>query len=246
MAKKEYKVPSKKQPIFKIVRKIFKILMFRNIKVTLLCDNLPNKCIMVSNHFGKKGPMAYEIAIPIFNIKWGTFEMLGNYKSRRNYLKNIFYIQKQGMGKRKAAFIATFEAIFSKMMYKGLKILGTYPDQRVRITIRNSIKVLEDDKAILIFPEDSNQGYFDVLTKFYSGFVILSEQYFKTHNEDLPIYPIYYSHILKRMVIGKPSYVQDLYKQGLNREEVAQYFCNEVNSLYYNYFEKDLKKVLNK
>ena len=157
---KEYKVPSKKQPIFKIVKKIFTKLFWNNIKLTIIPNELPTKCILVSNHCAKKGPMAFEIALPIFNVKWGAHEMLGNYKSRRNYLKNIFYIQKQGWKKSKASFVATFEAIFSKMIYKGMKFIETYPDQRVRITLRNSIKVLDDNKAILVFPENSNEGYF--------------------------------------------------------------------------------------
>lgn len=234
---KEYKVPSEKQPIFKLFLNIVKPLFWGKIKVVSLPENLPNKCIIVSNHCGKMGPMAFDIALPIFNVKWGAHEMLGNYRSRRNYLKNIFYIKKQGYSKFKASFIATFEAIFSKMVYKGMKLIGTYPDGRLRTTIKNSIKVLEDNKAIVIFPEDSNKGYFDEMISFFPGFVMLSEQYYRIHNEDLPIYPVYYSHKKRMMVIGFPTYIQSLIKNGLNREQIANYYCNEVNKLYYEFFK---------
>ena len=240
---KEFKVPSRKQPIFKVVRKILSWTIWRSIKVTVLPEKIDDRSILISNHYAKVGPMAYEIALPVFNVKWGAHEMLGNYRSRRNYLKNVFYIQKQGMSKGKAAFKATFEAVFSKMIYKGMKLIGTYPDGRLRETLRNSIKILEDNKAILIFPENSNEGYFDVMTSFFSGFVMLSEQYYRLHKVDLPVYPIYYNHKLRRMVVGYPSYVQQLYKEGLTREGVADYFCNEVNKLYYEYFDEDVKKL---
>lgn len=236
---KEFKVPSRKQPIFKVFRKILALTKWRGIKIIARPENLPNKCILVSNHSAKVGPMAYEIALPIFNIKWGAHEMLGNYRMRRRYLKDVFYVQKQGMSKTKANIKASFEAIFSKRIYTGMKIIGTYPDARLRITIKNSIKVLEDDKAILVFPEDSNKGYFDIMTSFFPGFVMLSEQYYKIHNEDLPIYPVYYYHPTKEMVIGEPIYVQDLVKEGKNRKEIAEVYCQAVNALYYKYFKKE-------
>jgi len=236
---KEFKVPSRKQPIFKAFRKILALTKWRGIRIIARPEKLPNKCILVSNHSAKVGPMAYEIALPLFNIKWGAHEMLGNYRMRRRYLKDVFYVQKQGMSKTKANIKASFEAIFSKRIYTGMKIIGTYPDARLRITIKNSIKVLEDDKAILVFPEDSNKGYFDIMTSFFPGFVMLSEQYYKIHNEDLPIYPVYYYHPTKEMVIGEPIYVQDLVKEGKNRKEIAEVYCQAVNALYYKYFKEE-------
>lgn len=237
---KEFKVPSKRQPIFKFVRKIIKLIKCRKIKVIARPENLENKCILVANHAAKLGPVAFECGLPIFNVKWGAHEMLGNYRMRRRYLIDIFYMQKQGMSKTRAVIKGTFEAIFSKMIYKGMKIIGTYQDYRLKITMKNSIKVLEDDKAILIFPEDSNSGYFDVLTSFRPGFVMLSEQFFKANKEDLPIYPVYYYHLTQEIAIGDPMYVQDFIKQGKKRQEIAQIYCDAVNNLYFKYF-KDRK-----
>ena len=236
---KEFKVPSRRQPIFKFVRKIIGFIKCRGIKVIAKPDNLPNKCILVANHAAKAGPVAYEVGLPIFNVKWGAHEMLGNYRMRRRYLIDIFYVKKQGMNKTKAVIKASFEAIFSKMIYRGMKIIGTYLDYRLRITIKNSIKVLEDDKAVIIFPEDSNNGYFDVMTSFLPGFVMLSEQYYKKNNEDLPIFPVYYHQATQEIVIGDAIYVQDLVKEGKDRKEIAQVYRDAVNHLYFKYFKKE-------
>ena len=242
MAKKrEFKVPSKRQPIFSVVRKILKMTLWRGISVTVLPDKIEERSILVGVHAAKKAPMAYELMLPVFNVKWGAHEMLGNYKSRRAYLKDVFYMQKQGMKKGRATIKASFEAIFSKMLYKGMKLIGTYQDGRMRTSLKDSVKVLEDNKAIVIFPEDSSTGYFDVLTSFFPGFVMLSESYYKKHGVDLPIYPIYYNHKIRKMVVGYPYYVQDLRKKGMDRYEIAQFFCNEVNKLYYEFFEEQLK-----
>lgn len=233
---KKHKVPSKNQPIFKIVGGFFKLFIFRNIKVTYLCskEEIPNKCIMVSNHSAKNGPMALELYLPIFNVKWGAHQMLGNYSSRFHYLRDVFYIQKCGWGKFKATIKAGIEALFSKMLYKGMKFVPTYPDGRLTQTIKQSIEILDDDKAILVFPEDSNEGYKEIMTSFFSGFVLLSLQYFKKTGEDLPIYPIYYHQKKKIIIVGKPLFVQELVNKGMNRDQIAELFCEEVNNLFLN------------
>ena len=234
---KEYIVPNKKQPIFKVVRGVIKGLFFGKIDLMSLSGDIPEKCIFVCNHEAKMGPMAYEIALPVFNVKWGAHQMLGNYKSRWLYLRDVFYMQKKGWKKFPASFVATFEALFSKMIYKGMKLIGTYTDVRLRTTIKNSVKVLDDNKAITIFPEDSNNGYHTIMTDFFPGFVMLSEQYYRLRNEDLPIYPVYYSHKKRKMVVGLPVYLQSLVNKGMDRNQICEYFKELVNNLYYTFFE---------
>ena len=237
MAEKEivWKVPKRKQPVWRIVGKIFKL--FFNVKsVEFLGEKFPNKCIIVSNHNNKRGPMVYELNLPVFHASWGAYQMLGNYKSRYNYLRNVLYIQKNGVNKFKATIKASFEAIFSIFIYKGMKILPSYPDARLRKTIQHSMDVLDSGAAVSVYPEDSNQGYFDEMTHFFPGFVMLAEQYYKKTGEDLPIYPVYYGQKKKKIVVGNPLFVQDLKKEGLDRNQIAERFKDEVNELYRKYF----------
>ena len=237
--KKEFKVPSRKQSIWRILKPIFKKIVYPGNKVEYLCETpLPDKCIMVANHSAKKGPMILEIYLPTFTCKWAAHQMLGNYKSRFHYLRDIFYMQKLGWKKSKATFKAGFEAIFSKMLYKAMKMLGTYPDGRLKETIRNSMKILDDNNAIMVFPEDSNQGYKEVLTKCFPGFVMLSEQYYRKTGVDLPIYPIYFHEKSKRIIVGEPKYVQDYVKKGMNRQEIADQFCDLINNIYFQHIQK--------
>ena len=235
----KFKLPSKKQPVFSLFKKVVKTIIWRKLEVIIIPKEVHSTAIFVGNHAAKKGPMAYELGLPVFNVKWGAHEMLGNYRSRRKYLKDIFYIKKHGWSKKRATFRATFEAIFSKMMYKGIKVIGTYTDIRLKNTLRDSIKILENDMAILIFPEDSNSGYHTLMKHFFSGFVMLSEQYYKKHQIDLPIYPVYYSDKCKKIIVGHPLYVQDLVKQGYKRDEIASICKDKVNELYLTYFNNN-------
>ncbi len=234
---KEWKVPKRKQKVWRVARKIFK--PFFSIKsVEFIGEKFPNKCLIVSNHENKRGPMVYELNLPVFHASWGAYQMLGNYSSRFHYLRDVLYIQKNGFNKFKSTLKAGFEAIFSIFMYKGMKILPSYPDARLRKTLKYSMDMLDAGYAVSVYPEDSNKGYFEEMTHFFPGFVMLAQQYYKKTGEDLPVFPVYYGKKKKKIVVGKPLYVQDFVKQGLTREEIAEKFRLEVNQLYYDYFKE--------
>lgn len=242
MAKKEFKVPNKKQPFFKIVKKIISIFL-RKPKVINLVGKLKEKSIIVSNHQGKIGPLYLDMYYPMFHVTWGAHQMLGNYKSRYNYLRNIFYIKKNKSNKFLASIRAGFESIFNIYFYKGIKVLPTYEDFRLKNTIRNSMECIKNNVSVLIFPENSNNGYFDELTEFFNGFVVLSINYYKKYNEDLPVYPSYVNSKKKVILIDKPMYVNKMLNEGLTIKEVAEQFRLKVNNLFIDYVKNEKYKA---
>ena len=153
-------------------------------------------------------------------------------------MRDVLYIQKNGVNKFKATLKAGFEAIFSIFIYKGMKILPSYPDARLIKTLKYSMNMLNAGYAVSVYPEDSNKGYFKEMTHFFPGFVMLAQQYYKTTGEDLPVFPVYYGRKKKKIVVGTPLYVQDFVNQGLDREEIAEKFRLEVNQLYYDHFKE--------
>lgn len=218
--------------------KIFTFVMWiaRLFKKAPTIHNLNNEKgfeqgIIVSNHSAASGPLTLSLYYPGFFVPWGTYEMTGRYFQRWKYLYHVFYQQKLGYGKIKSYILATLFGIISKMLYKGMQLIPTYPNANVRKTIDISISHLEKGNSILIFPEDSNTGYHEHLIKYNNGFIYLCERYFSQKGIDLPIYPVYYHKILGSLVIGEKIHVQDLVKQGLSREEIAEYFKNLTNQL---------------
>ena len=201
-------------------------------------EEFPKKCIIVSNHNNKKGPVVYEFSLPVRHATWGAYPMLGSYSMRFHYLRDVFYMQKNGVKKWKATLRAGFEALFSIYAYKGIKVIPSYPDARLMKTLQYSMQCLDNDIAVSVYPEDSDNGYFDEMTHFFPGFVMLADMYYKKSGEDLPVFPVYYGRKKKKIVVGKPLYVQDLVKQGLTRDEIAEKFRLEVNKLYSDHFKE--------
>ena len=233
----KFKLPPKKQPVWRVFKFVCRpFFLVKNVE--FLGEKFPKKCIIISNHNNKKGPMVYEFSLPTRHVTWGAYQMLGSYKMRFKYLRDVLYIQKNGLKKFPATLKAGFEAIFSIYTYRGMKVIPSYPDARFRKTLQYSMECLDNDLAISMYPEDSNKGYFDEMTHFFSGFVVLAQQYYKKTGEDLPIFPAYYGRKKKKIVVGKPLYVQDFVKQGLNREEIAEQYRLAVNQLYYDHFQE--------
>ena len=113
---------------------------YKKPKIVNLAGELKEKSIIIPNHCHKKGPLMYELYYPVFHILWGAHQMLGDFKSRQSYLRDVFYIQKRGFSKGRASFLGGFEACFSPCFYKGMRVLPTFTDGRLKDTINKSIK----------------------------------------------------------------------------------------------------------
>lgn len=193
---------------------------------------LDHKAIIVANHSGAAGPMDLSIFFPYKFVPWGAHQMKEGYKSRWNYAYHTFYRQKMKYGKVRSFILATLLSIINKFLYVNMRLVPTYQDVRFTKTMRESLRFAKKDIPILVFPEDSNEGYFDEITRFNKGFAVFADYAYKYHNLDLPIYPVYYSKRRKIIVIGKPVYYGELKAQGLNKSEVAEALRLKVNELY--------------
>ncbi len=231
MKKGSYNKTYKDQPVWSVTAKFLK-LFFKKPKIISLSGDIPDKAVYVANHAAMFGPLMYNLYLPANVSPWGAWPMVGTWKQRYHYLKDIYFIQKRHKNKLVATLLAFFEAGLSPLFYKALKVLPSYNDQRFLSTMRKSIRLLDKGTGIIIFPEKSDEGYFDRLTGFYAGFVELAKYYRKRCGEDIPIYPVYYHPKFKKMVIGFPTYYSDYAERGKTREEIAADFCKQVNDLY--------------
>ena len=235
---KKYKIPQpkKKLPLYAFIKAVLIKRIYKKPEIINLAGEIADKSIVVSNHSAKSGPPCLDCYFPKKTAKWGAYQMFGNFASRKAYLRDILYIKKCG---KKPGFGTSFKAsvmgLLNPIVYKGMWMMPSYPDARFFKTLRYSKQMLDQNVPVMIFPENSNEGYKEVLTEFFPGFVMLAEKYFRATGEDLPVYPVYYSIPKRLMVIGKPLYVQEFVKQGLNKFQIAAKFCEAVNQLYFDY-----------
>ncbi len=228
--KKKFVVPSRKQPVWKVVGGVLKWFYKKPTIINQNEEELPNRAIFVANHSAMNGPVVYSLYLPAFTTIWGAGQMLGNYNSRFHYLRDVYFMQKRHMKKFPATLIAGFEALFSIYFYRGMKIMPTFTDGRLRETIKNSVECLNNDVCVTVFPEDSSTGYHEVLTECFPGFVMLAQQYRRVNKgQDVPLYPMYYNKKQNTITIGKPSTLADY--PDMNRDQIAEAFRLQINAL---------------
>ncbi len=249
MAKKQKEIVYKEkkfQPFYKLVfglvgKKIFK----EPRKIINLAGEIEDRAIILPNHSAKSGPPTLHLRFPKKTAQWGAYQMLGGYKMRKAYLRDVLAIQKLGQKPGfKTSFRASLMAMFSLKMYRGMHMIPSFPDNRMISTLRFSEQVLQKNMPVIIYAENSNDGYHEVLKELFPGFVSLAKYHYTKTGEDLPVYPTYL-HIKKRiLVIDKPLYVNAMLNEGKNREEIAEIFLNKMNQLFYDYVqnEPDIEK----
>ena len=233
--KRQFKRLERRGPIVRFLKSILKIFKRKPEIINLTGGELPDKAIYIGNHNAASGPITYETYFTKILTPWGAHQMCENYRERWKYLYHIFYRQKLKYSKFKSWVIATLFAIISRMVYIGVGLIPTYQDARLLKSIRYSIDILKHGHAILIFPENSNEGYKEILEEYNHGFITLSKLFNKIHGEDLPVYNVYYSKQHAKIVIDGPFYLNKMLSEGKTEQSIAQMMVEKTNALYANY-----------
>lgn len=239
--KKLYEIRQKRGAVFSTLKSIIKIFK-KKPEVVILDENpLEDKAIYVANHSAASGPFTFELFFPKHFIPWGTYEMCGNYKMRWNYLYHVFYRQKLHYSKFKAFMLASSFALISRFLYNATGLIATYKDVRLKSTFEKSTRALNQSVPLLIFPEDSANGYFDMPTKYFEGFISLSKVYYKKTKIDVPIYNVYYNKEKNRIIIDKPLKVNSLLAEGKTEEEISKLFLANAHDMFKKYVQAENK-----
>lgn len=238
--KKEKKFKQKRGRGFGFFKGFLKIFI-RKPKIVYLGKEVDKPSIILSNHVGKTAPLTLELYFKTPFRYWGTYEMNGSLKSVYKYMSEVFYHQKKGWNLFLARLFCIIAAPLAFLFYRGLRLISTYPDHRFRRTIKESLETIKGGESLVIFPEDSSKGYFDELTYFYSGFLLLAKKAYKQGN-DMEIYLSYYRKKDRTYVVDKPFLYSQYLNCGLSREEIAERARQKVNELG----KMDLKELLTK
>lgn len=186
--------------------------------------------LMLCNHAGKKSPTKMEVYFPHDYMFWGTYEMTLGLKGTHKYLTTTYYHQKRHLWKPIAWLIGTIVCPLVNWFYAGMRIIPTYQDGRFMQSIKDSMKILKEGKGLLIFPENSSQGYFDEITSFHPGFVMMLDLALR-QGLDLSVYVSFFQRKKNRFVFDKPIKYSQLKEEHPDKDELIEYLRQKMNSL---------------
>lgn len=242
LKEQDLKKKNNKKPFFRFIKCILRIFKRKPKIINLNDEELEDGAIYLTNHCAASGPLMYELYFPKLFRFWGTYEMCGNLKQRWGYLANIYFPNKKHFPKWISKIFATFATPFMHMFYKGMQVIPTYPDSRLRTTLKTSFEELDKDINLIIFPENSSDGYHAELKEYFAGFLLLAKYYYKYRGKNLKIYNMYYCKKKNKLIIDKAVYYLDLIKGNKTAKEIANDFKERVNNLYHTYCVNDEKQ----
>jgi hypothetical protein len=243
--KSTQKVISKRKWYFRLLKKIMKC-RYKKPAFIYLGEEFENSSIILSNHEGTDAPMSLEIYSGKPLRMWGAHEMNSGLIKMYKYQSRVYYHEKKHWNLHLARLFCLIASPLTNLFYSGLNLISTYRDGRLTKTLKESVEAIQNGENIVIFPEDSKNGYLEELEGFYAGFVLLAETCLKK-GIDVPIFVTYYRKKDLVYIVDKPVLYSELKKTCSDKKEIAKKLvdrCNELGKMQFD--EETLEKAKNK
>lgn len=243
METKEKQIKSKRKWWFRALKKVMKV-RYKKPAFIFLGEKISTGGLILSNHEGTDAPMSLEIYLKNAPLRmWGAHEMNSGLKQMYKYQTRVYYHEKKHWNLHLARLFCLIASPLTNLFYKGLNLISTYKDQRFIKTLKESLAAIRAGENIVVFPEDSSNGYLEELEGFYKGFIMLAETCDKA-GIDLPIFVTYYRKKDKVYIVDKPIYYSAFKTENKSREEIANILLNRCNELgKMEFSEEEIKKA---
>ncbi|MFA6866440.1 MAG: 1-acyl-sn-glycerol-3-phosphate acyltransferase [Clostridia bacterium] len=189
--------------------------------------NTEEPAIYVCNHATALGPAYTTKYLKVNHRPW----IIGYALDKEKAPNYIFHDFLHAKGKKCKWFYKILSHIIAFLLvpilksYRGIPV---YHDQRMMSTYRESLKSLESNENLVIFPE-SPKKYSKYVFEFQNGFVDVARLYYKNTGKELKFVPIYIYP--KTMIIGDAlqyDHTKDFKEQ---RKELAHNLTVTVDEL---------------
>jgi len=192
---------------------------------------LPGRCILIGNHRSAVGPFTYRTFMEGVFMVGSAHQACENFINRWKYLFFVFFRKKNNVPIIPAFIRATILGSFLGILYDLAGALPIYFDNRLVLTYKYCLQVLDENIPVAFFPENSDEGYFEIIKKFNPGFLLIAKLYLERRGVDLPIYTHHFASNPDRIITGKPMYYGELAKTHTD-EEICEIFREYMNSLH--------------
>lgn len=213
---------------FRGLKKVMSI-RYKEPKFIFLGEEFEDGSVILSNHEGTDAPMSLEMYLDKPLRMWGTHEMNSGLRKMYAYQTKVYYHEKKGWNLFLARLFCLLASPLTNLFYSGFTLISTYKDERFMKTIKESLETVRNKQSIVIFPEDSKNGYLPQLEGFFLGFAAFAEVALK-RGIDLPIVVSYFNKKEKTYIFDNPVKYSELKKYG-GKEEIAQKLLERCNEL---------------
>lgn len=217
--------------LYKIIKRFVR-WFYGKMEVVGLANLPENHAIIVGNHTQMNGPITGELFMPDNCYIWCAGEMM-NRKEVPEYAFSDFWSQKPKWTHPFYRFLSYIITPLAVCIFNNARTIAVYRDMRIMSTFKDTIKKLQDNKNILIFPE-KDEKHNNILYKFQENFVDVAKLYHKKTGIELTFVPMYIAPKLKTMYIGKGICYNSENDIEEERTRLCKYLSDEITSIARN------------
>lgn len=240
MSRKNELKPKHTGPFFRVYRAVIKFFK-KEVAFYHVGKKEPAGTLILSNHEASKGPLAWELFYNKRVRMMGTEEMNSGFKRLYQYQTRIYYHQKHKWNLTLARVFCLLASPIVYFFYKGLQLISIRKGLALKQTIDDACTaLLEFRERVVIFPEDSSQGYFREITEFKPGFLLICEKAFK-RGHDMTLAVAYVKNEENTCLIDEPIKYSKLLERHKTREKIAEALrlrCNELGRLNHSDYQR--------
>jgi len=217
--------------LFQIIKRLVRIF-YRKMSVVGL-ENLPEKnAVIVANHTQLNGPICGELFMPENCYTWCAGQMM-NLKEAPEYAFSDFWSQKPKWTHPVYRTLSYLIAPVATCIFNNARTIAVYRDMRIMSTFKESLKMLQNDRNILVFPE-KNEKHNNILYVFQENFVDVAKLYYKKTGISLTFVPMYIAPKLNNMYIGKGIRFDSTNSIEEERKRISDYLSDAITSIARN------------
>ena len=166
-------------------------------------ENLPDEpVIIVGNHCQMNGPIVGELYVPGEPYIWCAGEMM-HMADVPAYAFRDFWSRKPKWQQPFYKLLSYLIAPLSVCVFNNARTIGVYHDTRILSTFKNTVKMLQEGRSVVIFPEH-DRPHNHIICEFRDKFVDIAKLYYKKTGKELAFVPMYIAPKLRKLYLGEP------------------------------------------
>lgn len=160
--------------------------------------------ILVANHAGSFGPVSVITSVPKRMRPWVAHEVT----DLRTVAKRIqidFLEQELHLRPPMSAWLARLIGRICVALMKDIGAIPVYSQsKRIRSTVQESLRLMEEGKNILVFAEDSKRPLNEAICEFCTGFIHLAKLYYEKTRKAVQFIPVAVNRKVRGILVGAP------------------------------------------
>ena len=118
----------------------------------------------------------------------------------------------------------------SVCVFSNARTIGVYHDTRILSTFKSTVKMLQEGKSVVIFPEQDVK-HNHIVYDFQDKFIDIAKLYYKKTGKELSFVPMYIAPKLKKLCLGRPVTFNAAEAMDTQRSRICTYLMDEITAI---------------